>query len=121
MATGVLDTEIKKYLPLLGIEEKKSLLSVIKSFLNLKNDASDEIDIQQYNKEIDAAMARIDNGDMTTHEYLEKKMETQLLDENNTPIPDWQIKEIRERKEYYKKHPDGLISWEAAQKMIRIG
>ncbi len=76
MTTAVLDTEIQKYLPLLGSEEKRSLLSVIKSFLNLKNEGADLIDTEQYNKEIDAAMARIDNGEFTTHEDLEKEMET---------------------------------------------
>lgn len=77
MTTGVLDIEIQKYLPLLGNEEKKSLLSVIKSFLNLKSAEHDEVvDIEQYNKEIDEAMARIDSGQFTTQEDLEKEMET---------------------------------------------
>ncbi len=75
--TGAIDMEIQKYLPLLGNEEKKSLLGVIKSFLNLKNENSrEEIDIEQYNKEIDAAMARIDNGEFTTQEDLEREMES---------------------------------------------
>jgi hypothetical protein len=73
MTTAALDTEIQKYLPLLGNEEKQSLLGVIKSFLNLKND-NPVGDIPQYNKEIDEAMARIDSGSFTTHEDLEKEM-----------------------------------------------
>ena len=76
MATGALDFEIQKYLPLLGNEEKQSLLSVIKSFLNLKKDNTEAINIKQYNKDIDEAMARIDKGEFTTHEDLEKEMET---------------------------------------------
>jgi len=67
-----LDSEIQKYLPLLGNEEKQSLLSVIKSFLNLKKDDAN-INIEQYNREIDEAMARIDNGEFTTYEDIEKK------------------------------------------------
>ena len=82
---GVLDTEIQKYLPLLGNEEKKSLLSVIKSFLSLRNEQSDQVKID---------------------------------DDKDIPIPEWQMTEIRKRKEYYKQHPEELISWEAAQKMI---
>lgn len=35
MATNVFDAEIRKYLPLLGNEEKKSLLSIIKNFLHI--------------------------------------------------------------------------------------
>ena len=76
MNTALLDTEIKKYLPLLGNEEKMSLLTVIKSFLNLKKDNPGNINIEQYNKEIDDAMARIDTGNFTTHEDIEKEMES---------------------------------------------
>jgi len=74
MAAATLDSEIKKYLPLLGNEEKQSLLTVIKSFLHLKtnNDSGTE----QYNKDIDEAMARIDKGEFTTHEDVEKEMES---------------------------------------------
>ncbi len=75
MITGALDSEIQKYLPLLGNEEKQSILSVIKSFLSLKKENSETINIEQYNKEIDEAMARINNGAFTTHEDLEKEME----------------------------------------------
>jgi len=57
-------------------------------------------------------MARIDNGEFTTHEDLEKEM-----DSWDTPIPGWQINEVRKRKEYYTQHPDELIDWEDAQKM----
>ncbi len=37
MITKSLDRQINQFLPLLGNDEKKSLLVVIKSFLNLKN------------------------------------------------------------------------------------
>jgi len=76
MTASALDTEIKKYLPLLGNEEKQSLLSVIRSFLSLKKENSDTVDIDLYNKEIDEAMSRINNGIYTTHEDLEKEMES---------------------------------------------
>ncbi len=75
MITGGIDTEIQKYLPLLGNEEKQSLLSVIKSFLNLKKEEIG-ISVEQYNKEIDEAMARMNNGEFTTHEDVEKEMES---------------------------------------------
>jgi len=76
MITGGLDSEIQRFLPLLGNEEKQSLLSVIRSFLNLRKDEIGAVGIEQYNKEIDEAMARINNGEFTTHEDLEKEMET---------------------------------------------
>ena len=74
MAAKSLDTEIQKYLPLLGNEEKKSLLGVIKSFLNLKKEESSRISIEQYNKEIDEALAEFKAGKYITHEELEKEM-----------------------------------------------
>ena len=74
MATMSLDNEIKKYLPLLGSEEKQSILSVIKSFLKLKDtsQSSERITIEQYNKELDEAEARMDAGEFYTQEEAEK-------------------------------------------------
>ena len=74
MAT-TLDSEIQKYLPLLGSEEKKTILSVIRSFLVLKKGNISE-DIVQYNKELDEAVAQIKSGEFTTHEDLEKEMDS---------------------------------------------
>ncbi len=69
-----LDNEIQRYLPLLGVAEKKSLLSVIKSFLSLKNETNDSIDIVQYNKELDEAEAEYENNNFITHEELLKQI-----------------------------------------------
>jgi len=41
-----------------------------------KKENQDIINIEQYNKDIDEAMARIDKGEFTTHEDLLKEMET---------------------------------------------
>jgi hypothetical protein len=69
-----LDNEIKKYLPLLGSNEKKSLLSVIKSFLIIKEEAKvpQRLSIEEYNTELKAAEARIDSGHFFTQEQVEK-------------------------------------------------
>ena len=82
-----------------------------------KNKIMDLRDIEQYNNEIDAAMAGIDNGELTTNEDFEKEMD-ELFDDKNASIPDWQIIEITRRKEYYQQHPEELINWDVAQKMI---
>jgi len=37
MAANIFDAEIRKYLPLLGNEDKQSLLTIIKKFFILKN------------------------------------------------------------------------------------
>jgi hypothetical protein len=47
MAAKTLDTEINKYFALLGQEEKKSLLSVIISFLMLKQEEPQRKSLQQ--------------------------------------------------------------------------
>jgi predicted transcriptional regulator len=75
MVATTLDNEINKCLPLLDAEEKQSILAVIKSFLSHRNSDA-EIDRVQYTKEIDEAMARIDAGEYTTFEDLEKEMDT---------------------------------------------
>jgi len=57
MAANTFDTEIRKYLPLLGNEEKKSLLTIIKNLLHIEdktkennneNHGSSSIDYTKY-------------------------------------------------------------------------
>ena len=71
MAAKSLDKEIFNYLPLLGNDEKQTILSVIKSFLKLHKPVSN-ISIEEYNKEIDDAVARVESGEYYTHEEVEK-------------------------------------------------
>ncbi len=70
----VIDKQIYEYLPLLGNDEKKSILTVIKSFLHLKQES--QINIEQYNKEIDEALLQIKNGEFITQEDLEEESKT---------------------------------------------
>ncbi|KQS33495.1 hypothetical protein ASG33_05325 [Dyadobacter sp. Leaf189] len=74
MEAKTIDSEILLYLPLLEDEEKKSLLSVIKSFLNLKKEHSRDFEnsLEEYNMELDDALKRIDSGSFITHEDVEK-------------------------------------------------
>ena len=74
MTTDPLDLEIQKYLPALNNEEKQSLLNLIKSFLSLRNNIED-INIEQYNRDIDEAMSRMDKGEFTTHQDFLKELE----------------------------------------------
>lgn len=71
----VLDKQIVDYLPLLGKEEKKTILDYIKSYVRIKEQPKRK-SIEEYNKEIDEAMARIDNGEYTTHQELIKESES---------------------------------------------
>lgn len=63
----VLDKELHKYWELLDTPQKKSIISMIKSFLHPMEKDS-HISIEQYNKEIDEAMTRIDKGEFISHE-----------------------------------------------------
>ncbi len=74
MSSQALDKRIQEYLPLLGSEEKKSLLSVIRSFLSIRNEATGHISIEQYNKELDEAEAEYEKGDYITHEEMMKQV-----------------------------------------------
>jgi len=73
---SVIDKELIYYFTRLNNSQKKSLLGMIKSFLKQGNELSEAVDIEQYNKELDEAMKRIDDGSFTTLEALEKEMQT---------------------------------------------
>lgn len=59
------ENELMRYWPQLNVVQQESILSVIKSIVQ-----SEEIDIEQYNKEIDEAMKRMDAGEFDTHEEV---------------------------------------------------
>ena len=62
-----LDNEFMEYWLKLSLSEKESLLSVAKNFVGLRGDAG-HINIEEYNKEIEEAMARMDNDEFYTHQ-----------------------------------------------------
>jgi hypothetical protein len=68
----VLDKQIQQYLQLLGNEEKKSILSVIKSFVSLRKEIPVQTTIEEYNKELEEAEAEFENGDYIAHEEMKK-------------------------------------------------
>lgn len=72
MATPSLNTELIKYLSLLTPTQKKSVLTLIKSFV-IPEIKSGRISIDQYNKEIEDAMAEAVAGNYMTQEELEKE------------------------------------------------
>ena len=69
MSVQALEEEFDQYWKKLSIVEKESLLAVAKNYAQLKDD-TDRISIEDYNKEIDEAMARIDGGEFHTHEEV---------------------------------------------------
>jgi len=77
MTTQALDNQLQQYWPLLEKEEKQSILTFIKSFVKHKGDTPPQrLTIEQYNKELEAAEARIDAGFFTSHEDVLKESET---------------------------------------------
>ena len=75
MTEQSLNKEISTYIGLLSPTQKSSLLSFIKSFFSTEEKTTKRISKKQYNKEIDAAVKRIANGQFLTQEEAEKEMD----------------------------------------------
>lgn len=69
----LLDKEMYNYFIQLNEAEKKSVVQMLKTFLQGR-EVEGRISIQQYNKDIDEAMENIDRGSFTTMQELEKEM-----------------------------------------------
>ncbi len=72
---SVVDKELIQYFLKLDEPQKKSLLEMMKSFLNPGNELLQPVSIEQYNQDLDEAMERISNGNFSTLEELEKEMQ----------------------------------------------
>ena len=72
---SVIDKELIQYFIKLDDSQKKSLLEMIKSFLKSSDDNFERVTLEQYNSELDKAMDRINIGEFTTFEDLEKQMQ----------------------------------------------
>lgn len=71
--TNVLDKELNICLQQLNEAEKKSVLLMLKTFLKGRSEEIDRISIEQYNREIDEALAEVEAGDFISQEEMEKK------------------------------------------------
>lgn len=67
-----LDQELIKYILQLDEAEKKSVLQMLKTFLKGREINISGINIEQYNKEIDEAIARVEAGEYYTQEEVER-------------------------------------------------
>lgn len=70
---NVLETEWYKYFELLSEAEKKSILSLLKTFLHKRTEDSAGITLEQYNDEINESLAEAANGNYITQEEMEKR------------------------------------------------
>lgn len=70
---NVLDDKLFSYFVQLNEAEKKSVLLMLKTFLNSRTKTDSRITIEQYNKEIDEALAEAEAGNYITQEEMEKQ------------------------------------------------
>jgi len=69
---NALERELLQYILQLDEAEKKSVLQMLKTFLKGREKKLPRISIEQYNKEIDEAIARVEAGEYYTHEEVER-------------------------------------------------
>jgi vacuolar-type H+-ATPase subunit D/Vma8 len=66
MTTTAIQKQVEDYLPMLSVKQQALVLEMIKSLLQVDN-GSKRISRKQYNKEIDQAVERLNNGDSVSH------------------------------------------------------
>jgi hypothetical protein len=76
MGTISVDSQIKKYMLQLNVEDKQSLLSFLKSMLKSKDDAGSPMSLEEYNQELNDAVSRIDKGEFYTQDEAKKIAES---------------------------------------------
>lgn len=67
-----LERELFQYILQLDEAEKKSVLQMLKTFVKGRETKAPRVDIEQYNKEIDEAIARVEAGEYYTQEHAER-------------------------------------------------
>lgn len=70
---NTLEKEWKNYFLQLNEAEKKSILLMLKTFLQKRSVDTGRISIEEYNKEIDEAIAEAEAGNYITQEEMEKQ------------------------------------------------
>lgn len=70
---SALENEWNSYFFQLNEVEKKSVLLLIKTFIKSKHPVQERVSIEQYNKEIDEALASVAEGNFITQEEMEKR------------------------------------------------
>ena len=73
MTSTALKKQFDGYLPLLSDKQQALVLDMVKSLLNIDNEVK-RITRKQYNKEIDEAVDRVEEGNFVTHEDALKEL-----------------------------------------------
>ncbi|HEY8930364.1 MAG TPA: hypothetical protein VIM55_14285 [Mucilaginibacter sp.] len=69
---STLDKELFQQILKLDDDEKKSVLQMLKAFIKGRENKLGRISIEQYNREIDEAIARVEAGDFFTHDEVKQ-------------------------------------------------
>jgi hypothetical protein len=67
-----LEQELFQYILRLDEAEKKSVLQMLKAFVKGREAKAPRVTIEQYNKEIDEAIARVEAGEFYTQDEAER-------------------------------------------------
>jgi hypothetical protein len=67
-----LEKELFQYILQLDEAEKKSVLQMLKTFVKGRGKKTPRISIEQYTKEIDEAITRVEAGEFYSHEEVER-------------------------------------------------
>ena len=73
MTSTTIKKQVDNYLPLLSNKQQTLVLEMIKSLLNFDEGAK-RISRKQYNKELDEAVSRMDNGNSVSHKDALKEL-----------------------------------------------
>jgi hypothetical protein len=73
MTTTAIKKQVDNYLPLLSARQQALVLEMIKSFLDVDSDIK-RITRKQYNKELDEAVTRVENGNFFSHKDAVKEL-----------------------------------------------
>ena len=73
---NAIDREMYAYFMQLNDAEKKSVVELLKTFMRGRKAQPNDMTIEQYNKELDEAIERVERGEYTTFEDLEKEMQS---------------------------------------------
>lgn len=73
MSGTTIKSQVENFLPLLSTKQQSFVLEMIKSLLNIDSDKQ-RVSKKQYNKELKAAVARIESGKGLTEQEVENEL-----------------------------------------------
>jgi hypothetical protein len=70
---SAIDRELNRFITQLSELEKKSVLLMLKTFLQERQQSYQRVSLETYNQEIDDAIAAFEAGDYISQEEMEKR------------------------------------------------